>query len=538
MACITRQKIGKYTYLYESVSYRDKEGRPRNHKKRIGKIDPVTGNTVYDKEYLDRMEKQGTPIIVQNEAPTIIDDKVKNLIRKGMDTLKDNCTFHFLKSIAVQIGLLDILQESIENHWQEVFTLACYLICSDKPLMYLSDWISQTETLSVGNMSSQRISELLVSFQIEQRNHFYELWCKHITEQEYLALDITSISSYSELIKDCEMGYNRDHENLPQINLCMLMGEKSKLPVYQSIYSGSLKDVTTLTSIIKEISALVPQKIIRLVMDKGFFSTKNVNDLINENIYEFLIAVPFTSKFALKQVESESKDIDTPSKTLLTDDNPIRGIHKLRVFGNNSVKVHSHIFFNPIKASKEKNELYGYIAELKQLATINPDNPKLKSEFNKYLIVRKSNKSENGYTISIRDDVIKEKIKTKGWMVLLSNHIDNPQEAHDIYRAKDVVEKGFDKLKNSLNLGRLRVHTDERMQNKIFIGFIALIMMSHIHKVMKDKKLYAKFTMDKLLIVLAKNKVMYVNGERILRPLTKEQKTILESFNIKLSSVG
>ena len=43
MACISRQNVGKYTYLYESVSFRDQNGRPRNKKVSIGKIDPVTG---------------------------------------------------------------------------------------------------------------------------------------------------------------------------------------------------------------------------------------------------------------------------------------------------------------------------------------------------------------------------------------------------------------------------------------------------------------------------------------------------------------
>ena len=41
MTCISRQNVGKYTYLYESVSFRDQNGRPRNKKVSIGKIDPV-----------------------------------------------------------------------------------------------------------------------------------------------------------------------------------------------------------------------------------------------------------------------------------------------------------------------------------------------------------------------------------------------------------------------------------------------------------------------------------------------------------------
>lgn len=65
---------------------------------------------------------------------------------------------------------------------------------------------------------------------------------------EYLALDITSESSYSELIEDVEWGYNRDHEQLPQVNLCMMVGETSRLPIHQTVYAGSHKDVRTLVT--------------------------------------------------------------------------------------------------------------------------------------------------------------------------------------------------------------------------------------------------------------------------------------------------
>lgn len=67
MTCISRQTVGKYTYLYESVSFRDQNGRPRNKKVSIGKIDPVTGKPVFKKEYLERMAAAGTPI--EQESP-------------------------------------------------------------------------------------------------------------------------------------------------------------------------------------------------------------------------------------------------------------------------------------------------------------------------------------------------------------------------------------------------------------------------------------------------------------------------------------
>ncbi len=69
MACILRQNVGKYTYLYESMSFRDQNGRQRNKKISIGKIDPVTGMPVFKKEYLGRMVAAGTPI--EQEATSI-----------------------------------------------------------------------------------------------------------------------------------------------------------------------------------------------------------------------------------------------------------------------------------------------------------------------------------------------------------------------------------------------------------------------------------------------------------------------------------
>ncbi|TWI63915.1 hypothetical protein LZ24_03233, partial [Desulfobotulus alkaliphilus] len=38
MACIVKQKVGNNTYLYESTSYRNSEGKPRNKRCLIGKI--------------------------------------------------------------------------------------------------------------------------------------------------------------------------------------------------------------------------------------------------------------------------------------------------------------------------------------------------------------------------------------------------------------------------------------------------------------------------------------------------------------------
>jgi transposase len=90
-----------------------------------------------------------------------------------------------------------------------------------------------------------------------------------------------------------------------------------------------------------------------------------------------------------------------------------------------------------------------------------------------------------------------------------------------IYRAKDVVEKGFLGLKYSLDVGRLRVHGDEVVQNKVFIGFVALFLLSYVHNVMLVFGLYKKWTLKLLFRVLGKHRVIEFKGSRIFFRLLK-----------------
>ena len=449
-----------------------------------------------------------------------------------LDTVKIYGQYWFLHEIGIKIGLISILQCIFRNDWQEIFALACYLIISDKPTMYCEDWISESEVPDVGSMSSQRISDLLASFGEHERNVFYKSWHQHVKEREYIALDITSISSYSKQRSDCERGYNRDGDKLPQINICMLFSETSRLPVYQTNYSGSLGDVSTLECTIKKFQAILGEFEYSFIMDKGFCSIKNVNMLLEKGV-SFLVSVPFSNSFAKNQVDSQRKNIDQVENTILTSSSPVRGIHKVRSWGNKGKKIHTHIFFDPVKALKKRNELFALVKTLKN-HVISGSGDEYKKEIDKYLIVRKSGKEENGYAVNIRQDVVDEALKTSGWLVLISDHIDDPQRAHELYRAKDVVEKGFWKYKNSLGIERLRVHSDERADNKSFIAFISLTLSSYINNTMKDLQLYDQMTFDKLLLILAKMKSSTVNGIRIFRPLTKQQKDLLKAFDMKL----
>jgi len=528
MASIVRQKIGDKIYLYESVSYRNDEGKPRNKRVPIGKIDPSTGQSIYKPEYLARMAASGTVVEMAASVQTFTPEDIRQ------SSVLEFGAMYLLQGIAQQTGLLSALQSALPNVDQAVFTLACYLVTSGDPFLYCEEWLSKTSCSDdIGSLSSQRISDLLQSITPDQREAFYQAWCKLRCEQEYLALDITSTSSYSELIQDVEWGYNRDKEPLPQINICMLMGETSRLPIYQVLYSGSLKDVTTLETTLSKMDAISDGKRVLAVMDKGFFSTRNVNAMLNRaNPIRFVVAVPFTSQFAKRMFASERKDIDHLQHTIVIGEDSLRAVTKERAW-NETHRLHTHVYYHAMKALKLREELYAHVTVLRDRAEADPKSAMEDEPSRKYLIIRKSDNTSSGYTVNIREDVVAKELETAGWLVVVSNEAADAKEALSIYRQKDVVEKGFLRLKTNLDLGRLRVHRDDSMQNKVFIGFIALILMSHVHKVMMDKGLYKRMTMKKLLLILSKLRVQHINGQRILFPLTKEQKIIYKAFAVQ-----
>jgi len=523
MSAIIKETIKGHIYLYESESYRDENGQPRSKRVLIGKIDPETGTPSYKQEYLERMDAEGKPV----EGSQYEKRYSKNDVKQSR--IKELGASYLYTKIAEKIGLLNVLREALPDYWQQILTVACYLVSSDDPVMYCADWAEKTDGLPQCAVSASSISRLFEDITLSERNSFFEAWNDVLKEKEYMALDITSISTYSEFIKDAEWGHNRDNENLPQINLCLLLGEQSRLPVYQSVYSGSLNDVSTLKTTLKSAASLSLSKI-TAVMDKGFYKAANINDMMSDLTgISFLIAVPFSNAFAKKLVEDARPCIDLVENSIDVGDDNVLGVAKEHPWGGDR-KVNAHTFYNVVQAAIAKRDLYSQVSSLAQLAKAEPRSKTHRQPFKKYLDIKKLGGA--GYSIQIRQDVVDEELANKGWLVTISNNIKDAAEAIRIYRAKDVVEKGFFRLKNSLELDRLRVHSDVAMENKIFVGFIALIIMSYIHCVMLDNGLYYKMTMKKLILIMEKIRVVYIKGDRILMPITKEQSDILRAFKL------
>lgn len=99
--------------------------------------------------------------------------------------------------------------------------------------------------------------------------------------------------------------------------------------------------------------------------------------------------------------------------------------------------------------------------------------------------------TESSPTVQYNENEIREfRNRYAGFFCIMTNIEMGSASILDVYRRKDVVENYFDDLKNVLDMRRLRVHSSEAMDSRLFIQFLALVLISELRKVLKaDREL-------------------------------------------------
>ncbi len=106
----------------------------------------------------------------------------------------------------------------------------------------------------------------------------------------------------------------------------------------------------------------------------------------------------------------------------------------------------------------------------------------------------------------------------------------------NIYRDKDGIEKIFNDIKNVQDCRRLSVHSRQAMDGRMFIVFIASILMAEMRQRLKGCRNRDEMTMDLVRKTLDKISVSYVkrDGKRkhvqLYSDLTGKQTLLLSSL--------
>ena len=504
------------TYVYESVSYWDKKKQQaRNKKVCIGKLDPSSGKLIPSKRLAPEQAAVRDPSVTASTeivGPSII-----------------------LDAITDRLGLRSLLKSCFPKEHQQILTMAYYLTTQGGALSHCGTWCKSHASSLEEFLTSQRISDILGSIGIDAKQTFFNKWMNKILENDYLCYDLTSISSYSELNEYIKYGHNRDLENLPQLNLAMLFGQQGRLPMYFQRLPGNISDVTTLHNLLKTFKAL-EAKTFHYVMDKGFYSKKNVEELLVSGD-KFILSVPLNNKWVQHAIDEIYEVVNGPEGYRKIDGETLYVHSRLYPWGKENRRCYLHMFYNAYARANTIDRFNADLVRYKEELESGKLIAEHQEAYDTFFVIKTTPK--RGMKVSYNTQVISQHInRYSGFQVLLTNSIKNPVEALQIYRDKDVVEKSFDDLKNQLDMKRLRMHSSATVDGRLFVQFIALIYMSALRREMRRSSLIERYTTRELLQEMETLTKVKYSGKygHILTEITKSQREILKGLNIELPS--
>jgi transposase len=124
--------------------------------------------------------------------------------------------------------------------------------------------------------------------------------------------------------------------------------------------------------------------------------------------------------------------------------------------------------------------------------------------------------------------------KNHGYFAMISNEVKDPIKALELYRSKDLVEKAFENLKDRLAFKRALVSSEQSLDGKLFVEFVALIIMSFIKRKMQETDLFKNNTMQEVLDQLDLIECFERKGKDLrYGEVTDRQRTLYEAFGVK-----
>lgn len=509
------QKRNGKSYVYQYTEHKRIDSTKTKHSSKV--IGILEDNRFYpNQNYFD----------LNNLEPSLYN---KEILQWGYSKL-----YH---ASFLETGLNDLLLKTFdESITRKIEILSQYFVLKgDSISTSVKDWMEETFfEFDATALNSQLISKLYKTLGTHEDNleKFKIDWFNKLKGEELIAYDVTSISTYSDNISMASMGYNRDKENLEQINLGMFCGLKSKKPAYYSVYDGSITDKTNLPYLLENVDENILNKVL-LVLDAGFCEEKCLKKLA-ASAQSFIVGVPperdFIKDYAPKNkfelVLSALNSISEHGEFGFMVDAELYGIKGRLLIGYNSAKHENLCSILRARIAKLEKEL----SSLKRM----PKTSKIK-RYEQYFSI--SSDEKGGFTYQLKEDVINEESKEFGFFYLFTNHPTIiAKDCLYFYRAKDCDEKLFYQLKVYLDNNRLRIHSDEALIGKTFVIFIAQIMRAHLYNKLEQNLKISNLTFEAMLKKMKNLKI--ATGEdkekRFIKAPTKLQKEVFQVLNVNL----
>ncbi len=459
--------------------------------------------------------------------------------------------FVVLKSIIEEYNLKEYLEPSFGSSASFLLDLALYsIVTEDNAAQHYPDYAFNHPLLTdkMKIYSDSYISEFLKNITTDMRIDFLNRWNENRDKKQkiYISYDSTNKNCQAGDISLVEFGNAKEDDSVPIINLSIAFDQMNKVPLTYETYSGSINDSSQLSYFVSKLNEF-GYKSIGLILDRGYFTEGNVIYAESRG-YSLVIMSKGKKEFFGLMIDSVRGTFEDNFSCKIPNYHVYGTTVKRPVFASDTKDRFVHIYFSINIFTTERitfeSRINDYIISLNNHVgyDFNPTD-----EIEKYFeLYYRDVKDKKGNKIGRelvsycqKEEAISKTIKRCGYFAIITTEEMSAIEAFYLYKGRDSSEKLFRADKSFLGARSQRCHTEERVQAKFFIEFIALIIRNRMHNLIKDYSIKIGkrsnlFNVSSAISELEKLELVRVaNGSYTLdHSLTRVQKQFFQAFGI------
>lgn len=457
-------------------------------------------------------------------------------------------TFLAFASIVREYELDELLEQSFGAKAGFVLDLALYLIVAeDNAGQYYPDYARCHPLFTQGMSiySDSTVSRFLSSIERDQITGFLDDWNARQDHRQriYISYDSTNKNSQAGDLDLVEFGHAKVNQGLPIINISVAYDKTNQVPLFYEAYPGSIPDVSQLQYLIEKLAAY-GYRAVGIVVDRGYFSRRNIL-LMDEKGIQFLLMVKGCKTLVSSLITEHRGSFETDRACRVPGTNVYGITIKRPLFEGDTRERYFHLFHNPSKMAAERLQLDGLIDQMGvELKKLEGNECEIAEPYSRYFDFHYDKQEKLVFAEEKTEDIRREH-ELCGYFCIVSSAKMTAQEAYLLYRGRDASEKLFSADKTFLGSRSQRVHSNEALQAKIFIEFVALIMRNRFYNLLKEQMLRLKTTRNTMTVPgaireLEKVEMTRRSGSSYLvdYALTRNQKMIFQSFGMDADAVA
>lgn len=533
------RKQGKFTYVqYET-------GRVYDPKKKYNTPNRVViGKLVNDNDRTKMYPNEKFSIYFPSVTVTDMEPAQthSNFIRAG--------SFVVFEQIVKEYGLDKHLGEIFGDKSGLILDLACCMIVNESnAYQYYPDYarfhLLFTPQMKV--LSDSSISRLLSSISEDDILAFLDRWNEKQDHRQkiYISYDSTNKNSQAEDLDFVEYGHAKVDSGTPIINISVAFDKTNRVPLFYEQYPGSVNDVSQLICLINKIDGY-GYRSIGLILDRGYFSKKNIEAMDDQKL-SFLMMVKGCKNIISQLIDEHRGTFEDDDEFNVSGTTINAKTIERELYPGDGKKRYFHLCFNHMKKATEREDLYLSIERLEnELMNFEGHECVIEGPGSQYFTCHYH--ETNGKKIFLYAErnrkAITEAVQTYGYFCLISSEKMTAENAYLLYSGRDASEKLFSSDKSFLGSKSMRVHSNQALSAKIFIGFLALIIRNRFFNLIKDEMRRLSIRKNYMTVPAAIRELekieMTKRGDSFYKidfALTKSQKSILRCFGLSSDDV-